>query len=726
MSRFTFYRQFDSTDCGPACLRMIAKFYGKELNLGTLRELNYITREGISLLSIKEAAQSIGFKSIAIKVDYKQLSDSVPKPCIIHWNQNHFVVIYKVKGDKIYIADPGIGKIKFKQSEFVRYWANQATKNGAVLLFEPTNAFFKVTPDTLKNRSYRYILSYILKYKKQFYNLFFGLILGCFIQFSFPFLTQSIVDIGIKNNDLNFIYLILVAQLVLFISNMFVDFIRSWILLHISKRISISIVSDFLIKLMVLPINFYESKNIGDLNQRINDHSRIENFLTYQFIGFTLTFFTLIVFSFVLLKYSFLIFSIFILSSFIYIFWFYFFLNRRKTLDYQYFNVSSEKYNVVNELITGMQEIKLNQCEDKKRILWELVQAKLYKIDSARLLLNQYQQTGATLINETKNIVITIVTAYSVINDTISLGMMLSIQYMLGQLNRPLSQFIDFIYSAQDAKISFERMQDVYQCVDENSLNQNKIIQIPTNKDITIKNITFQYEGPHSQKVLNNITLTIPNKKVTAIVGPSGSGKTTLIKLLLGFYKPVDGLIEIGNNSLDEYSSKIWRTQCGTVLQDGYLFTDSIINNITLSSKEIDYERYNTAVEIANITEYIKLLPLRYNTIIGPGGVGLSQGQKQRILIARAVYKNPNFLFFDEATNSLDANNELQILNHLNGFFAGRTVVIVAHRLSTVKNAHQIIVLDKGNIIEIGNHNDLISMKGAYYNLIKNQLELDN
>lgn len=724
--KFPFYKQLNANDCGIECLRMVSKYYGKSIDLISTRKLNYLTKQGISLLSLKNAAISLGFNASGYKLRYNQLLDTFKEPCILFWNQNHFVVLYKIKKNKIYIADPAIGKVTYEKTEFSKKWANNEAKEGIVLTLTPNSDFEKSKLKTPNKEKAKYIYSHVKPYKKKFANLIVGMILACVIQFLIPYLTQSIVDVGIKNNDLNFIYLILVGQIVLLFSNMSVEFIRSRLLLNISKRVNISFLSVFLFKLISLPVSYFDRQNFGDINQKINDNNRIENFLTNQFITSIYTILILFIFSFVLYTYSIYIFIVFFVGSIIYLYWSYTFLEKRFSIDNIYFNASSERQNVINELIQGMVEIKVNQCQNQKIIAWEKVQANLFKLDFKRLLLSQYHISVATIINETKNILITVYTAYSVINGHISLGMMLAIQYMLGQLSRPLAQLVEFIYSAQDAKISFDRMYEIHLC-DNEDLEKSSIKPInELENKIIIENLSFQYEGPQSPKVLENINCTIPKNKVTAIVGASGSGKSTFIKLLLGFYNPTEGNIYLNDNSINKYKISDWRNLCGAVLQDGYIFTDTIFNNIVLKSENINYDKYSEAIEIANIKEFIENLPLKENSIIGSGGMGISQGQKQRILIARAIYKDPILLLFDEATNSLDANNELQIVRKLEKFFNNRTVITVAHRLSTVKNADQIIVLDKGKIVETGNHKELVKNKKIYYNLIKNQLELGN
>lgn len=713
-------------DCGPTCIRMIAAFYGKNYSLQKLRQLAHITREGVSLLGLSEAAEAIGFRTIGARITLEQLLQA-PKPCMVHWDQEHFVVVYKLKKGKVYVADPAFGLVEYSDAEFKKHWlatVRHGEEKGICLLFDPTPKFFELDGEETNRRQFRFLLKYLKPHRKLVIQLILGFIAGSLIQLIFPFLTQSIVDVGINTQDLDFIYLVLAAQMMLFFSRMTVDFIRSWILLHISTRINISIISDFLIKLMKLPIGFFDTKMIGDLLQRIGDHRRIERFLTSQSLNVIFSVFNIVIFSIVLIIYKLSIFLVFILGSILYILWVFLFLKRRRELDFKQFVQLADNQSKLIQLINGMQEIKLNNYERQKRWEWERIQARLFKVNIKSLSLQQYQQAGSVFINETKNIVITVLAATAVVNGSMTLGMMLAIQYIIGQMNSPLDQMVEFMQVSQDAKISLERLSEIHTMKDEEQDQTGKLISLTSNSDIMISDLVFQYEGPNSPKVLNNINLQIPKGKVTAIVGTSGSGKTTLVKLLLGFYPPVSGTIKIGSADLAQFKQQWWRDQCGAVMQDGFIFSDTIANNIALPEDEVDKERLAYAVRLANIQEFIESLPLNYNTKIGPEGVGLSQGQKQRILIARAIYKNPEFIFFDEATNALDANNEKVILENLNEFFAGKTVVVVAHRLSTVKNAHQIVVLEKGEMVEIGNHEELTAKQGAYYNLVKNQLEL--
>jgi ATP-binding cassette subfamily B protein len=653
-------------------------------------------------------------------------------PAILHWHQNHFVILYRIgqrNGKRsFYIADPALGTVKYNEEEFLSHWLAEVKPNeeqkGICLLLEPTEDFHLRKDEGSGMSRLRFILSYLKPHRKLFTQLVLGMLLGSLFMLIFPFLTQSIIDIGIQNQDLSFISLVLMAMMALFLGQITVEFIRGWILLHISTRINISLISDFLIKIMKLPVGFFDTKRTGDLIQRILDHDRIQSFLTVSSLSILFSIVNFIIFGLVLLAYNTTIFLVFFSGSLLYGLWIYLFLKRRKELDYARFSYMAENQGNLFQLVTGMQEIKLNNCEKEKRWDWEQIQAKLFRVSLKSLSLSQYQNVGALFFIRTKDIVIIFLSASLVLKGELTLGMMLAIQYILGQVNNPVEQMVSFIREAQDADISMARLDEVGTLKDEEGPDDAMVRSIPTEHSILINNLSFQYEGPHSPFVLQDLNLKVADKKITAIVGPSGSGKTTLIKLILGFYPPVEGSISVGNQPLQSISPRYWRSLCGPVMQEGFIFSDSISSNITMSREHVEPEKLTRAIRIANLTEFIESLPTGLQTKIGPEGHGISEGQKQRILIARAVYKDPEFILFDEATNSLDANNERVIIDNLKEFFAGKTVVVVAHRLSTVKNADQIVVLDHGSIVEKGTHQDLIAVKGAYYELVKNQLEL--
>jgi len=728
LALFPFYKQLDQMDCGPTCLRMIAKHFGKSFQLQTLRKISGINREGVSLLGISKAAEKIGFRSTGALVSLTNLNEC-EFPLILHWDQNHFVVLYAIKNNVYYIADPAKELLTFEQNEFLKHWVRKSAhgeNEGIILMLSPTPQFYEQDGDKKDGLSFRFLFKYLYRYKSLVTQLFIGLAIGSILQLILPFLTQSVVDVGIGTRNINFIYIILIAQMMLFIGRMSVDFIRSWILLHISTRVNISILTDFFIKLMKLPISYFDTKMTGDIMQRINDQHRIESFLTGSTLSVFFSMFNLVIFSAVLAYYNVTIFIIFIASTFIYLLWIVFFLKRRRQLDFKRFDVSSKNQGVIVELISGMQEIKLNNCEQQKRWRWEHLQAALFRYNVKSLALGQYQQAGTFFINEGKNILITFLVAKSVISGELTLGAMMAIQYIIGQLNSPIEQMLAFIQQLQDAKISLERLNEIKEMEDEEPADRMFLKDLPADKSLILQNLSFTYPGAGNDPVLSNINLTIPEGKTTAIVGMSGSGKTTILKLLLRFYEPEKGSIKIGNRNLENISFSYWRKLCGVVMQDGFIFSDTISHNIAVADEFPDIIKLRNALEVANINEFIDSLPLGLNTKIGAEGNGLSQGQKQRILIARAVYKDPDYIFFDEATNALDANNEMLIMENLENFFKGRTVIIVAHRLSTVKSADNIIVLNKGSVIEQGTHLELTNQKGEYYKLVKNQLELGN
>lgn len=728
MRSFPFYKQLDSMDCGPSCLRMVAKYYGKSYSLVYLREKCYIDRAGVSMKGISEAAELIGLRTIAAEIPLSSKSgepdlEHAPLPAIVHWNQNHFVVVYKITKRFIHIADPGEGKVKLSHEEFKRSFCGKGQR-GIVLLIETTPDFYTTDLKESNKTGFGFLFRYLKPYNKLGFQLIIGLLLGTLFQLIFPFLTQSLVDIGIDTQNLNFIYLVLGGQLVLFFFQIIVRFIQSWIILHISVRVNVSLISDFLIKLMKLELGFFDSKNIGDLLQRIGDHDRIESFLTQSLLTFLLSILNLVVFGGVLIFYSTTIFLVFLISSISYVLWIFIFLKKRKEVDYRAFQQLSDNQDALIEIIKGMSEIKLQGSQFKRRWGWSHIQAKLFRAQMSSLAISQYQDAGALSINQFKDILITFIAAKAVLDGTLSLGMMLAIQYIIGQLNAPLQQMVGFIRAAQDASISLERLSEIHSSSNEEAEDEQKITEVPFG-DIRIENLSFKYT-PISETVLDKINITIPRGKTTAIVGTSGSGKTTLIKLLLGFYNPTDGNIYIGNTDLHMIYQKIWRGQCGVVMQDGFVFSDTIANNVAESDDRTNTAKVIAACTTANIFDFVQSLPLGLRTVIGSKGNGLSQGQKQRLLIARAVYKDPEFIFFDEATNALDANNEKVIIENLEKFMVNRTAVIVAHRLSTVKYADQIIVLHKGKVVECGSHEELVSGEGDYYQLVKNQLELGN
>ena len=735
---FPLYTQLDLMDCGPTCLQMIAKYYGRSYTLQFLRERSFITRLGVSMLGISDAAEYIGFRTMSIRCDFEQLVKEVPFPCILHWNQKHFVVCYGIEKKKslltkhahysVKIADPAGEKFTMDKEEFLKCWATTKLNGkdvGMALLLIPTPDFYEreIEKDD-RNKNLSFYLQYLRPYKSQFIQLIAGMTIGSIIAFTTPFLTQSIVDQGIGNNNLDFITLILIVQLLITFTSMCVDFLQSWISLYVNTQINISLISDFLSKLMKLPLRFFDTKNIGDILQRIGDHGRIESFLTGTSIGTLFSLVNFVVFAIIMAYYNLFILSIFLLGNTFYVVWVLLFMRYRRKLDYRRFSQASAEQGNLYGLITGMQDIKLNNCEKQQRWKWERIQIKLFKISIKGVALGQIQHVGALFFSQLTYVLISYTSAKSVVNGDITLGMMVSIGYIIGQLAAPIGQIIDLAHSFQDAKISLERLNEIHNKEDEEQTILDKVIELPEGKDINVSNLSFSYSGSERDFVLKDISFTIPQNKVTAIVGESGSGKTTIVKLLLGFYTPQKGEMKIGNILINDINPHLWRNRIGAVLQDSFIFSDTIACNIAPENEIINKERLQYAAEMANIKEYIESLPLKYNTKIGMEGSGISQGQKQRLLIARAIYKDPDFIFFDEATNSLDSINEKKIMENLMSLYDNKTIIIVAHRLSTVKNADNIIVFDKGRIIEEGRHEDLIKNHNIYFELVKNQLEL--
>ena len=728
IKKFPFFKQLDYRDCGPTCLRMVANYHGKNLSREFLREKSGITRLGVTLGGIADAAENINMRTLGMRVSLNSLLTEIPLPCIVPWEQNHFIVVYKTTKKHIYVADPAKDLLKFTHEKFVEKWTGLNDNTGFVLVVEPNSKFHSIEEESKKTSGLYFLLPYLKPYKKIINQILIGLILGTAIQFILPFLIQSIVDVGVENQNISFIYIILIAQLILFVSQTSIQIFREWLLLHVTSRLNIKMVSDFLYKILNLPVSFFETRNTGEHLQRITDHRRIQTFVSSSSFNMIYSIILFVAFNFVLAFYNFKIFIVFIAGAFAYVTWALFFLKKRAVLDFKRFDEMAQSQTALVQIIDGVHEIKINNSQRKNRWKWEQIQIKLFKTSISSLSLAQYQTIGSGFINELKNILITFLSATAVVKGDITLGMMLSIQYIVGQLNVPLNDFIGFIQIWQDAKLSIERLLQIHNKEDEDDIKCKKIKKLTKNKDITISNLFFRYGGKTTPLILKNINCTFQEGKTTAIVGASGSGKTTLLKLLLKFCDPTKGNIKIGNNDLSKINNNFWRINCGAVLQETFIFDDTILGNISESeqSEKIDLKSLNNAALIANVNEFVDKLPNKFNTTIGSSGISLSGGQVQRIMIARAVYKNPKFVFFDEATSALDANNEKVIMKNLNSFMRDRTSIIIAHRLSTVKNADNIIVLEDGEIVEEGNHDQLTNKKGKYYQLVKNQLELGN
>ena len=675
ISTFPHYHQQESADCGPASLRMIAKYYGHSYSLEMLRSHSFISREGVSMLGISDAAEYLGMHTLGVKISFEQLANEAVLPCILHWNQNHFVVCYGIKKKRfsddynIYIADPASQKLCYNKEEFCKCWLSTKVAGkdcGTALLLEPGVNFGQVDDEfKAREKSFTSFIRYLLPYKKLFFQLLLGMVLGSMLQLIFPFLTQAMVDVGIGNRDLGIITLILIAQLILFFSQLAVGYIRSWILLHINSRIDISLISDFLQKLTSMPLHFFDSKNTGDIMQRIGDHGRIKSFLMGNSFSIMFSLVNFIVFMFILAYFDTRILLIFSIGNSLYVAWILFFMRFRRELDAKRFNLSSTEQSRIIQLIQGMQDIKLNNCEKQKRWEWERIQVRLFNVSVKGLTIGQIQQSGLAFFTQATNIIISFIAARAVVEGNMTLGMMMSLTYIIGQVSAPIGDFIGFAHALQDARISMERLNDIHAQEDEEYDICNKLSLLPENGTITVRDLTYSYSGAERDYAIKNLSLDIPEGKVTAIVGESGSGKTTLIKLLQGFYKPNSGTIKVGGISLDCINPHLWRKSTGSVMQESYIFSDTIAKNIALSTDEVDVKRLYDSALLANADEFISALPLGYNTRIGMEGSGVSQGQRQRLLIARAIYKNPKYLFFDEATNSLDATNERIIMENL-------------------------------------------------------------
>ena len=724
---FPHYRQLDAMDCGPTCLRMIAKYYGRSYTLESLREKSFLTREGVSMLGISEAAESIGFRTQGVRVSLQELEELCPLPCILHWNQRHFVVCYRIRKGRFHIADPAGGKAVYTREEFRRCWVStqvEGQESGTALLLEPGPAFYEQEDEVADRKSLSFFFRYLTPYRREAVQLLLGMLTASLLQLLLPFLTQSLVDTGIRDSNLPFITLVLVAQLVIFGAKLSVEFIRSWLLLHVNARINIALISDFLAKLTRLPLRFFDTKMVGDLMQRIGDHNRVETFLTGTSLNTLFSLLNFAVFGVVLAYYDLRVLALFLTGNGLYVAWVSAFMRWRRELDIKRFAQAAGEQSNLFQLITGMQEIKLNNCETQMRWKWERIQAKLFRIQVKGLALQQYQQLGALFFSQATNILITFLVARAVVSGEMTLGMMMSVSYIIGQLSAPIEQWIDFVRAFQDAKISLERLGEIHGQPDEEQGDEGRVRELPSDRSLQLDGVCFSYDGSDREYVLEDIRLTIPENRVTAIVGASGSGKTTLLKLLLGFYRPNRGEVKVGNTPIDRLNPHVWREKTGAVMQEGFLFSDTIAHNIAPGTENIDRDRLQLAARTANLEEFIERLPLGYNTRVGMEGNGVSQGQRQRLLIARAVYKDPDFLFLDEATNALDARNEREIMERLHTFYRGRTVVVVAHRLSTVCDADKIVVLDRGHLVEEGTHTELTARRGTYYRLVKNQLEL--
>lgn len=720
---FPVFRQLDQMDCGAACIKMLTEFFGKEYDLEYLRQISFLQRDGTSLGGLSGALSKLGIESVGIKADFQELISEIPLPAIAHWEGNHFIIIYKISRKSIYVSDPAYGRVKYRYSEFIDKWAKAGNNLGVLLLVEPTDRFFGEEPaDIEKPKGMAFLFDYLNPYKEYINQLLLGLLIAATIQLMLPFLTQSLVDYGINYEDFGFINLILLSQFFLFLTRSVSEVFRDWILLYISTRVNIQMLSDFFDKLLRLPLSYFESKSTGDFMQRIYDHQRIDEFLTGRGLNMPFDIFTIIVFGIVLSYFHSHITLIFFSGTFLFFGWSLLFMKKRELLDNQLFDLQRKDQSLFLQIILAVAEIKLNNSENRRKGEWKNNQNDLFRLKSKILSVGQSQIKGGLFLNELTNIMIIFLSAKAVITGQITLGAMLAIQFIVGNLNLPISNIINFLTDYQSARLSFDRLSEVHNQLPED--NKRRYSNFKPKGDLYIKNLCFGYGNPSLAPLLNDLNITIPRGKITAIVGSSGSGKTTLVKLLLKFYKPWKGYLKVGDVDLRDISTALWRSSCGVVMQEGCLFNDTIERNITESQSDIPINRglLTRAAEMVNLNGFIEDLPLGYQSQIGENGQLLSGGERQRILLARAIYKNPDYLFLDEATSSLDSENEKFITDKLTSFYKNRTVVIIAHRLSTVMNADQILVMDKGEIVERGNHQDLLFSKGIYHKLIKNQL----
>ncbi len=718
-------------DCGPTCLRMIAKYYGKHYSAESLRLSNIYSKEGVSMLGLCEAGEQLGFKTTGVAMSIDELLSQVTTPAILHWRSSHFVVFVPFNqgeelSDRIQIIDPESGRRIISRSELMESWISkkgEGGETGMALLLEPTILFYEKADEKDFSINFRFLFKYLRNVRWPLLQVFVALLVSSLLQLIFPVLMQGLVDTGVRTKNLDFITMILIGQMVLIFSRTIIDFIRTRLLLVVSSVINLSLLSDFWIKVTKLPISYFDTYHTGDIMQRVSDNKQLQSFITSSALNTLFSIFNFVIFSFTLLKYNSLLFIIFCVGSMLNFLWVNVFLRFRRKLNYENFHLSAQENNSTLQLVQGMQEIKLHNAERIKRWEWEGIQASLYKLNLRRLTINQLQQTGALFISQGKDVVITFIVARLVVQGELTFGAMLAIQYIIGQLGNPIEQLIAFVQSGQDAKISLERLNDIHKMNDEETSNHLYLGPQAPAMNIVFRHFTFAYAGASDIPVLRNISFEIEAGKTTAIVGASGSGKTTILKLLLQFYNNYRGELQVGDMPLKDIAPSYWRSQCGAVLQTGYIFDDSIRQNICLGHETIDHQRLLHACRMANILDFIESLPNAFDTRLGTNGATISQGQKQRILIAREVYKDPQYIFFDEATNSLDAHNETEIVSNLQQYFVGKTVVIVAHRLSTVRHADKIIVLDKGRIVEQGTHESLKEQGGAYFELIKNQFD---
>ena len=730
MGSFRQVFQTDSMDCGAACLCMIARHYGKKYSMRFFRENAHISREGISMLGLSMAAEKVGFRTLSAKITVEQLAEQIALPCILHWDGRHYVVCHRVSGkgsDRVFhICDPAIGKIRVRGDELRSHWLSGhlgEEEVGLAMQLEPAPDFREKQPeDPADGFGLLFFSRYILPHKWQLAGLLFGALVVMTMGYFLPFISQSVVDIGILGRNMDFIVLMMAMQLMISFSQTTVMFMQGWVSLHVNTVINVRLISDYLGKLARMPLPFFEVRTLGDILQRIGDHDRIKSFLMNDLTDIVFATVTFVTFSVVLGIYNWRILAIFLLGNTAYALWVVSFMHYRRELDNRVFQQSATLQNNMVQFIRGMQEIKLNNLEERKCREWESLQAGLYRLGRRGLMIGQVQQAGLLVFSTTTGIAISYMTARRVVDGEMTLGMMTSLSFILGQVSGPIGSFIGFIQRYQDARISLERLGDIHARKEGGMDEGTGRNGMPTGKDIRFRNVSFSYNGMDRDMVLKDISFTIPQGHVTAIVGRSGCGKTTLMKLMQGFYQPVHGTVEVGGTPLPDISLREWRTHLGAVMQDGYIFSDSIAGNVAVD-EDADMARVEDALEAVNMKGFVHSLPNGTDTKIGEDGLQLSQGQRQRILLARVIYKRPEYIFLDEATNSLDTKNENDIMAYIKKNLKGHTVIIVAHRLSTIRDADSIVVLENGRVAEQGVHSQLLCNKGIYYQLVQAQLD---
>ncbi|MEE1298103.1 MAG: peptidase domain-containing ABC transporter [Muribaculaceae bacterium] len=724
MYKIKAFRQLEHSDCGITCIRIIAYFYGVDIPLKFLRSICDISRVGISIRDILSATKKIGFEANAVKVSAEDIL-KMPLPAILYWENKHYIVLYKIKNNKFYIADPGRGKLILDNEEFLNSWL-YGNSMGLAIVLAPKEEFYNIDfgiKDSSESGLFKLAKKSISKHLKRFIAVIVLSIVVMLADMITPLIFQSTIDEGIEGKDINLVWVLCLSQFLIFIGYSLSDNVINIILTKTGLKVSIDMMNEYLSKLISFPISFFDRKVNSDFIQKIEDQNRIKNFLIDFPSSAFLTGINIVVFSAMLIYYNYIIFLILLAATFLGFLWTKTFLQKRENIDYSYFYYSSNNRNNIYELINGMQEIKINNAHNIRIAKWKETQLKINELSFKTVLLKMLVNGGNSVLSRIKDIIITGACATLVIKGNMSVGEMMTISYITGRLSSPFSYILNSLNTMQDATMSYERIDEI---INKPLDNKSKYKEHDNIQSIIFSNVSFKYPGSYSPYVLKDINITIPQGKVTAIVGCSGSGKSTLLKLMLGFYIPQKGDIYAGKYNMSDIDTDNWISRCGVVMQNGFIFSGTILENIALSDSKPDINRVKYVTNLACINEFIDTLPMGYHTKIGVTGVELSGGQKQRILIARAVYKNPSFIFLDEATNALDAKNERVIVENLNEFYKGRTVVIVAHRLSTVKNADNIIVLEGGRVAETGNHESLIAQRGAYFNLVRNQLELGN